>query len=292
MAGTDLQGKTVAGDLQKVEKGRIVALPRRRKNSMRRRFEITKYRLSDVWNSKSLALRIFAFVLSVAAVALPVWSRGWRYGVTGSIFYCIVLGVRGVRDSSPKNMQIVQHGYLRRKLSFYKIIEDLQLAPRLALQPDAVKRFQQEALSLIAQYVRDHRHDHRALIVFANLLVEDGDEMVVVARDQPHRPGPSRHPKSCSIVYKALHEGEPQCTGNVYGDYPDTIPGKRYKSILAIPVKLDGQVLGVVSIDSSKHFHFDGDFTDLVNYINPYVGVLGWTLKLHQAQALPATGTT
>jgi GAF domain-containing protein len=113
--------------------------------------------------------------------------------------------------------------------------------------------------------------------IFANLLIGEGDEMVVVARDQVHRVGGARYPRNVMIASKALETGHPQLVGELYEEWPETVEGKPYRSILAIPVNTESKVVGVVSIDSSLPFHFHAD-PNLVNYLMPYVGLLAWTL--------------
>ena len=76
-----------------------------------------------------------------------------------------------------------------------------------------------------------------------------------------------------------IAEGIPVVTGDLYGEYPGTPPGKAYKSILVIPVYRDGEVVGAVSIDSSRRYHFDLDASNLVEYLMPYVALLAWTLR-------------
>ena len=66
--------------------------------------------------------------------------------------------------------------------------------------------------------------------------------------------------------------------GDLYRELPGTPPGKSYKSILVIPVYLGDEVVGAVSIDSSKAYHFDSSARDLVHFLMPYIALLAWTL--------------
>jgi hypothetical protein len=174
-------------------------------------------------------------------------------------------------------MQQLAKGYLTRKVLLYRLVQD---APRAALMSaHEISRFQQEVLHLIASYVRDHRRDVGAKQIFANLLVGEGDEMVVIARDQAHRSGTARYPKVRMIAARALESGKPQLVGELYEEWPETDGSKPYHSILAIPVFLENKTVGVVSIDSSIPWHFHAD-PHLVDYLLPYVGLLAWTLDL------------
>jgi hypothetical protein len=125
-------------------------------------------------------------------------------------------------------MQQLAQGYLARKLLLYRLVQDV---PRAAqMNAHEISRFQREVLHLIATYVRDHRRDVGAKLVFANLLTGVGGV-------KPNR------------------------------------------SVLAIPVFLGDQAVGVVSVDSSLPWHFHAD-PNLADYLMPYVGLLAWTLDL------------
>jgi putative methionine-R-sulfoxide reductase with GAF domain len=112
-------------------------------------------------------------------------------------------------------------------------------------------------------------------------LVREGNDLVVIARDQEHtnRVHRSRVPIVNTVVGEALTTGREALCGDLYREFPNTIPGRPYRSILAIPIKRrDGVVLGVVSIDSAKKYHFDGDVRNLVTYLQPYVALLVWSV--------------
>src|SRR5262249_30403744 len=111
--------------------------------------------------------------------------------------------------------------------------------------------------------------------------------LVVVARDRPHRMGAARYSKEGMLATEALRSGESAITGDVYVDFPDTPPSKPYRSILTIPVRdVQGRILGVVAIDSSRKYHFDRHRRDLSEGLSPYVALLSWTLK-REASRLP-----
>jgi hypothetical protein len=124
-------------------------------------------------------------------------------------------------------------------------------------------------------------------VVFANLLVPaaDGDKLLVIARDREHanRPARSTVPIPNTVVGEAFTTGQESICGDLYKEFPNTVPGRPYKSILAIPVKRKSdhqqRVVGVVSIDSARRYHFDGDATNLVSFLNPYIALLAWTLE-------------
>ena len=243
------------------------------------RHGIVAWVMAPAWTTKVL-LALASFGL----LGWPVYEKGWKHSIP---YTCVWIGVgiwKGWRELSPKNMQLLQRNYIQRKLMLTRAIQDLQRAQDMS--PSQVARFQQETLQLIAAYVRDHRLDTRGTTIFVNLLVEDGDDLVVVARDRDHRIGNARSKKWGMQCYAAISTGAPQLIGDLYAEVPDAPPGKPYRSILAIPVRYEGQILGAVSIDSSRRYHFDREFRDLVEYVQPYVSLLAWTLP-RRATRLP-----
>jgi hypothetical protein len=190
-------------------------------------------------------------------------------------------------------MQLLRRNYVERKLQLYMLLQDLQRRDRLTRAE--VARFQENALALIANYVRDHRADRKGTQIFVNLLVEDGDELVVVARDRPHRGRVARYPKPSMLAWRVMRTQDAASTGSVYADFPETEAGKPYRSILAIPVVLESEKrsLGAVSIDSSRPYHFETDLKELVTGLYPYVALLVWTLAPERVSILvgaPAPG--
>jgi hypothetical protein len=137
---------------------------------------------------------------------------------------------------------------------------------------DQLRAFQLDVLRLVASLIRDHRSDLGGRKVFVNLIVRTGDGVEVVARATDNRTVPKRYSKEeCSIAWKALETGLPQMAGDLYVDAPRSPPGKSYKSVLALPVKLRDRVLAVVSIDSELRHHFSGHFDTLLTLLAPYV---------------------
>src|SRR5262249_8006109 len=142
-----------------------------------------------------------------------------------------------------------------------------------------IRGYQEDVLKLIALYVRDHRQDFSASKVFVNLLVAEGADIVVLARDRSHREASPRMPKTTWLPWAAVVMRETQVTGDVYAEYPDTPPGKPYKSIMVMPVWCRDKIVAAVSVDSSHSYHFDRESTKLKQYLWPYVSLLAWTLN-------------
>lgn len=251
------------------------ALPTRW-SRLRKHVHVCWFRLRH-WAGQGLVLERLIYTAVYLFLPITAATRiGWsKATILGLVSLIVVQGAKSYRDSSPRHMQQLAKGYLTRKIILNRLIQDMSRAPIMSAHE--IARFQQEALCLIAAYVRDHRRDVSAKVIFANLLVGDGDEMVVIARDRTHRIGGARYPKAQMIAARAFDTGRPQIVGELYAEWPETVGEKPYRSILAIPVFLGDHAVGVVSIDSSIPWHFHAD-PNLVDYLTPYVGLLAWTL--------------
>jgi hypothetical protein len=144
------------------------------------------------------------------------------------------------------------------------------------MAPHEVSRFQRETLELVASYVRSHRADFSATQIYVNLLVEDGDELVVIARDSEHRKPGARYQRRLMAAATVFENGDHLVVGNVQREYGDV--DKPYRSILLLPVRGPQTVLAVLSIDSAKAHHFDLEGRDLERYLAPYTALLEWSL--------------
>lgn len=219
-------------------------------------------------------------ILTLASFGLILYPFLVLVGKKRSTIYLFFWAAVGlwklIRELRPGHMELIQQNYLTRKLRLNALIQDFQR--QRVMRTEEIQRFRGETLALIASYVRDHRLDKKGTQIFANLLIEDGDDLLVVARDQPHRQASAKYPKAKLLAWTALSSGIPQSTGDVYEDYPGTPEGKPYRSILVIPVRLGDRVVGVVSIDSSRRYHFELYADELVQGLTPFVSLLAWTL--------------
>jgi hypothetical protein len=260
---------------------------------------ITRRRRGGLFARARWLVRVHLHRLRAATKSLRWWSNnlvfvivwgmiGWpmfKTNTTHSIFY--VLGLVAMkfgvarRLASSSAMQLVPRGYLERKGLLYRLV--LESRRHAEFAPAQVERHQREVLELIAMYVRSHREDASANEIFVNLLVEDGDDMVVVARDRDHRKPVARYPKEKMIVAVALDRGTMQCTGDVAKEWG--IRDRTYRSILAIPVRSENRILGVVSIDSTRANHFDIECEELERFLAPYIALLVWTLERNVAMS-------
>ncbi len=237
---------------------------------------ITKHRVRASLGDWRWWLRLGGATVQGYAVLLPLIKLGWDalFTAAGGIF--VGQMVKRWRETAPVDMKLVHTNYFDRKARMHHLIR--QVLERAIMTPPEKERFQEEALELIAMYVRAHRHDRRDPTIFANLLMLDGDDVVVVARDRPHRRPNARYPKEQMLATRAIEECMPLVSGNIQRDYPAMGKDRGYRSVLVIPVRLGHEVVGAVSVDSTQAYQFDSEANDLVPALLPYIALLAWTL--------------
>lgn len=259
----------------------------------RGRLAIARHGLKRWYRSQNPILRLLYvsgwLYLLIASATKLAWSPAAILSVI------LVVGAKMkfvVRDMRPKNMQLVDRGYNERKVLLQTLIETQQRWFESPPSQEQTDQFRREALTLIANYVRDHRARFGSREILANVLVRDGGHVVVVGRSDGIRPVPKKYTaEECALVWRAIASGEPQITGDLYADFPGTVPGKKYRSIIVLPVWFKGAVVGAVSIDSQDKYHFHLDYDDLQVHLSPYVQLLAYTLVPAQSATLPASGT-
>lgn len=252
-----------------------------KRRAIRRQLTIAKYSIQHWWRGGNAVGRVFytaawLFILISTAVKLT-WPP-----------LAIVLTVAGIvgakikflwNDAHPKNMRLVVLGYNERKVAFARLLQLMQTWFVKPPEQGELSTFRQSALQLIADYVRDHRSRVGSRRISANLIVKDGDNAVVIARSDSLRPVPQRYTsKECALAWEVLNTGNPKVTGDLYEDFPDSLPGKKYRSILVLPVWFHGRVAAVVSVDSQEKYHFHLDFDDLQVRLAPYVQLIASAL--------------
>ena len=160
--------------------------------------------------------------------------------------------------------------------------------------PAEVQKNHRDLLDVIVLHVRDHRGNFRndRPRVFANLLLEDGADLIVVVRDsfshspQYHRPIPTRYPKSTLLCGRAIEARKVLSVGVLTQQYPEGPTNKPYKSILAIPLfGAQGDLpYGALSVDCSQPYFFESFIpgqveNDLENSLQPYAHLITLTLE-------------
>jgi GAF domain-containing protein len=232
-----------------------------------------------VWYRRKPVLVRLLYV--VTYLSLPVGAAvklGISWTTVGTV--ALLIGQRGWsawKELEPQHMQFLKKNYLQRKYALGGMIE--QMHRMGSMKDEEVQRFRSDTLQLIANYVRDHRADVSDPRIYANLLIEDGDDLVVIARDQPNGRLGVRYRKSKMAVAEVLHTGEAVIIGDLSSEFPSNADGKSYKSILGLPIYLDGRIAAILSIDSQQAYHFDWEASELWDYLLPYMNLLAWTVE-------------
>jgi len=132
-----------------------------------------------------------------------------------------------------------------RKSATAAIIQKInRLMNQQSTSVDDTKAILRDLLDVIVLHVRDHRGNFRddRIEVFANLLLVDGQDLVVVARDKGshsvrfHRPVPARHARSAMLCGRAIESKKVLTVGLLIQAYPEGPVNKPYKSIVALPL--------------------------------------------------------
>lgn len=205
----------------------------------------------------------------------PIYQKALALGALHTIVSLAAVYGRALRYGKPDRSRVERDEHTRLAL-LHTIVMEMQ--HREPLQINELRRYQRDVLKYIASYVRGHRADISGTEIFVNLLQIEGDEMVVVARNEEHRQPGARYAKDGMLAYEAMVSGccrwvgEPEQLGPEAKDKP-------YKSVLVLVVRDYERVLGAVSIDSTRAHHFDLEATELDRELAPIVAMLGWTLK-------------
>jgi len=188
---------------------------------------------------------------------------------------------KGLKLTMPEGMTYVSRHYLERK---YLLSAKIDAMGRMASMAAAeVQRYREEVLQIIAQYVRDHRGDFAGRSIFANLLVVDGEDIVVLARDREHRQPAVRCRRSEMVATEVFLTGEIQVIGDLVTQIPNA-PKKPYSSFMVMPIRLGKAIVGALSIDSAERYHFDFQADELAVSLLPYISLLAWTLTPARAK--------
>jgi hypothetical protein len=183
-------------------------------------------------------------------------------------------------EMNPKHMPEFQRTQRERHLLLQEIIHKLQQFSLEKPRSREVRTYRFQVIELIQLFVRDHRSDLKGRLIFVNLLVRRDEKVVVIARSDMSRKVPKIYtPQQCSVAWQVFTTGTAHFTSDVHleADAED-VADKKYRAILALPVKLENHVLGVISIDSEAAYHFDDYFEELELLLRPFVQLLAIAL--------------
>lgn len=244
----------------------------------KKRFVIWRHQFAHLLHHKKLSHRLL-YSLSWAGLLFGAMFKS-GLGTWGYLGGAIVLAfkLRGFwKELDPVHLPLLHRTMNERNLRLRSLVYRLQLWFQNAPSQHEIETFRTDVLQLVASYVRDHRSDLQGRKVFVNLLVAGpSDTVTVVSRSDELREVPKTYtPEECSVVWKVLQTGIPQVCGDLQIEHPGpSSSGKKYKSILALPIKLGHQVLGAVSIDSEEAHHFEAHDHALSEELAPYVQLL------------------
>jgi hypothetical protein len=234
-----------------------------------------------------------AFCRVIEGVVLPLWAViltkkpfGW-YLLIG---WLLIITINRRNVLSPENLKIIHVGYRERKGKFSRAIWLLckYFATETQLNDADKQQIRGIGLDLIVSYVRGHRSDLENIKIFASLMVEEGENLVVMHRDSDSNENLDAGPylKKNMLAWRAMQESTPRVSGNIQKDFPGTPSGKRYKSVLCLPVLTDDKAdptktvaVGVVSVVSSEPYHFDTHENDLDTRLMPYMRLIALALS-------------
>ncbi len=252
------------------------------------RYDVKKW-FYVLWHQFSLSPfgfgTIFNFLLNTGIVLFPVliaYRNGWPYAIHFFAIYLLMIALKRKRDFSPANSTLRQEGSAERKIHVAAAVMLLDTRMRAAspLTQADKDQIRSHALDAIVSFVRSHRSDIDQVKIFANLLVEDGGNLVILRRDSECKRELRSYPKGALVAARVLEKGTISGSGLLSHEFPETPRNKPYQSVLAIPILplTNEKPLGVVSIDSSEPFHFNTHENTLETALLPYTRLLALTL--------------
>lgn len=203
--------------------------------------------------------------------------------IAGIVFNFLQISMSAKKWLSPGAGQVYRES---RKNQTTAIIDAINV--KLGQQPVSIgdaKRLLRDILDLIVSHVRDHRghysEDHH--VVFANITLDAGSDIVVVARDsrchelQYGRSTPAVYSKGAMFISRVIASRSVQSLDDLLEAYPEGPRNKPYRSILGIPlISSSGVCYGCITVDCSVPYFFSsfrrGEAENsLENSVLPYV---------------------
>lgn len=256
-------------------------------------FDLRKW-LYIGWHRISMSTFSVAKVVTLIIRAIVIFwplgialRNGWEYSWHWLLLYLLCVFFIRRRDLSPSNMQFQREGYIQRKghLAAAILLLDRKARTGAGLTVEEKTQVRKHALDAIVSYVRVCLSDVNQTKIFANLLIEEGENLTIVQRDSAcRRDGTGHYPKHEMLAWQAIESGTTVGYGDIRHAYPSTPHGKPYNSVLVIPLVSTGsgaklQAVGAVSIDSSELFHFNTYENTLETSLLPYTQLLAATLS-------------
>lgn len=142
--------------------------------------------------------------------------------------------------------------------------------------PQTFNRIQEHVLEAICSHTS---HQVRAPegALAANLMILDGEYLEVVARHGGGRPTPVRYHRTTLFCAEAIEKRKTISVGDVRRWRGPIRPTSvTYRDILALPIlgTADGEMLGVVTVDSERPYDFNRKEQLLGIGLSPYANLL------------------
>lgn len=219
---------------------------------------------------------------SLILLLVPLWLEAptmpLLMGVSASWILLAAIIVRFVTDAITRLWSGPDWSDQRRlrKITTQQALADL--AKIIAQGPDGAvtfNRIEEHVLEAICSHAAHHSRSPQD-ILGANLLLVDGDYLVVTARHRGGRATPVRYRRTDLFCSEALEKNATLSVGDIRrwrGPQREV----DYRDVLAMPllgVFSGDEGMGVVTIDSRWVYHFDGMEEQLAKGLGPYVNLL------------------
>jgi hypothetical protein len=228
-------------------------------------------------NGMNIASGVYQWVFLALLGLKPEITYASSYLVS---FFIVCFMYSKVHDlfmplSSSLSSRWTAHDY--RTASYLAVsVETLRQGAHLNFDAVAREKFIHGVLSSIHAEIERWVAESVGLYVNVSLLVEDPRDtsrLAVISRARPDRANAS-YPKHTLYAWRECWKKKKVFYAPDFSD-----PGKPYKSILLIPVKMESpngniSVVGVISIDSSKKHHFGGLEDEIERKLLPELSLL------------------
>lgn len=166
----------------------------------------------------------------------------------------------------------------QRKVLTASIVDDISGAiPLGTFGAGDLQKIRVQILCAMASNVASFFYDFSKTRTWATLMILapteiDGIEhecLRVVGRDEPTRGLNNILDVDNYIATKTIKLGFLHSTGKIDWEYPH-LTDKPYKSVLSLPIKLNGHAIAAVNVNSSRSFHFEGRESVFQTNLSPY----------------------
>lgn len=230
-------------------------------------------------------LTFFIVKLLVVLIPLVYTIKNWKYGIWLLLGYLGLLLISRKEEFSPKQVKLVRDGYKGRKAQFAAAISEIAKGVDFGKVDKRMVR--QYALDMIVSYTRGYHNDGEKAKIFSCLMVKEngGKSIRVLLRGEDSaRQGKSGtvYPTEGMFAAKCFALRDIVYVGDIKAEYADTPVGKKYNSVLCLPIlgpEPDHSIYAVVSIDSTEYYHFDRCASDLQTALLPYLALIELTFR-------------